>query len=400
MIPIKKAIKIVERETKLLRNESVSLDASVGRILAQDIAADMDLPPFDRSQMDGYAVVASDTFDAPVTLKIIGESAAGKGFHGGLRHGEAVRIMTGAHVPNGADAVQRVEVTREDGGTVTIFEPVKKNMSIVWRGSEITRGKVVFRTGELITDKMIAVLASFGYAKVKVGKKPRVSIMGTGSEIVEITKRPGLDQIRNSNSVMLDVMSRRLGAQTSILPIVRDDISELKQAIRKSSKAADVLLITGGVSVGKYDHTKTALTELGAEIFFEKLRLKPGKPTVFAKIGKLLIFGLPGNPVSAATAFHLLAGPAIRRLQGARRPAPVGGIGIAAEAIKGTKDRDSYVPCQTAYLPTGSIEVRPLKGHGSSDFITFAKADCMAVVPRGTSIEKGLPVSFIALDVG
>jgi molybdopterin molybdotransferase len=398
MIPIKKALKIVERETKLLGKEDVPIGSSVGLVLAQHIAADMDLPPFDRSQMDGYAVVSSDTVDMPVKLKIIGESAAGKGFRGGLKSGEAVRIMTGARVPKGADAVQRVELTREEDGIVTVLESVKKNMSIVWRGSEIRRGKVVFSAGKLITEKMIAVLASFGYAKVKVGKRPRVSIMGTGSEIVEITKKPGLDQIRNSNSVMLDVMSRRLGAETTILPIVRDDIADLKNAVRITAMSADVLLITGGVSVGKYDHTKTALTELGAEIFFEKLRLKPGKPTVFARLGKLLIFGLPGNPVSAATAFHLLAGPAIRRLQGARKASPASGVGIASETIKGTSDRDSYVPCQMAYLSTGTVEIRPLRGHGSSDFITYARADCMAVVARGTNVEKGTPVEFITLD--
>lgn len=398
MIPIEKALKLVERETRPLAGERIEIAASVGRVLAQDIAADMDLPPFDRSQMDGYAVVAVDTADTPVTLKIIGESAAGRGFHGDLDRGEAVRIMTGARVPEGADAVQRIELAREENGAVTILEPVKKNMSIVRQGSEISQGTVVFKAGELITEKRIAVLASFGYGKVKVGKRPRVSIMGTGSEIVEITRKPGQDQIRNSNSVMLDVLSRRLGAETNVLPIVRDDISDLKNAIRMTAKSADILIITGGVSVGKYDHTKTALTELGAKIYFEKLRLKPGKPTVFARLGKLLIFGLPGNPVSAATAFHLLAGPAIRRLQGARNASPVSGLGMASDTIKGTKDRDSYVPCQIAYLPTGTVEIRPLKGHGSSDFITFARADCVAIVTRGTNIEKGMPAEFITLD--
>ncbi len=397
MISVAQAIKIVERETISIGTARVELRAAVGRVLAVDIVADTDLPPFDRSQMDGYAVIAADTLSAPASLKIIGESAAGNGWRGTVTRGKAVRIMTGAPVPAGADSVLRLELARETEGSVTILEPVGKGTSIVPRGAEIKLGTPVLRSGEVITPNMIAVLASFGYAKVRVGKSPRVSILGTGSEIVEITRKPGRDQIRNSNSAMLDVLSRGSAAETAILPIVRDDIDDLKRVIGAAAKTSDILLITGGVSVGKYDHTKTALTDLGAEIFFERLRLKPGKPTVFAKLGKMLIFGLPGNPVSAATAFHLLVRSAIRRSQGAKEASLDRGTGIASDHISGTKERDNYVPCRMSFLPTGEVEVRPMKSQGSSDFITFARADCMAIVPRRTNIETGARVNFVVL---
>lgn len=400
MISIASAIKTIERETHRLGVERAALADSVGRVLAEDIVADTDLPPFDRSQMDGYAVIAADTANVPAVLKIVGESAAGHGWRGTIGSGEAVRIMTGARVPAGADSVQKVELTRESNGMVEILESPKIGFSIVRQGAEIKKGDKVFAAGAVISENMIAALASFGYAKVKVGKRPRVSILGTGSEIVEIARKPGRDQIRNSNSVMLDVVSRRIGAQPTVLPIVHDDITALKASLRQAAKSSDVVIITGGVSVGKYDHTKTALGELGTEIFFEKVRLKPGKPTVFAKLGKSLVFGLPGNPVSAATAFYLFVAAAIRQMQGGSEPALGNGVAIASALIKGTKERDSYLPCKLSYLDDGVASITPLRSLGSSDFVTFSAADCLAVVPRGTSIETGDTVKFLSLPRG
>ncbi|MEQ1646915.1 MAG: molybdopterin molybdotransferase MoeA, partial [Pyrinomonadaceae bacterium] len=252
MIAISNALRIIERETRPLGSEKILLADGVGFVLAQDIIADTDLPPFDRSQMDGYAVVAADTVGAPVSLKIVGESAAGRGWRGEIKQGQAVRIMTGASVPAGADAVQRVELTSEFNGKVEISSSVSKGTAIVRRGAEIKKGETVFKTGEAITENMIAALAAFGYSKVKFGKRPRIAILGTGSEIVEINKKPGRDQIRNSNSVMLEVMCRRFGGETTILPIVKDEISDLKFQISNAAKKHDILIITGGVSVGKY----------------------------------------------------------------------------------------------------------------------------------------------------
>jgi molybdopterin molybdotransferase len=389
MIEISRAIKLIDREIGVLSAVKVVLAESVGRVLREDIIADTDLPPFDRSQMDGYAVIASDTKEVPAVLKLAGESAAGKGWHNNLKRGHAVRIMTGAPVPAGADAVQKVELTGETGDEVKILESAKKGQNIVRRASEIKSGAKVFRSGEVVTTNMIAALASFGYARVKVSKEPRVTIMGTGSEIVEIGKRPGLDQIRNSNSVMLDVLSRRAGGKTHVLSIVRDHIDRLKNAISSAAAGSDVLVMTGGVSVGKYDHTKTALRELGAEIFFEKVRLKPGKPAVFAKLKKTFIFGLPGNPVSAAVTFHLFVRRALLRMQAAKRADLLSGHAIVGVDVRAAHERDTYLPSRLETTAAGALMAIPLKWQGSSDFIGFARADSLIFIPRGSSLKAG-----------
>jgi molybdenum cofactor synthesis domain-containing protein len=389
MISITSALKLIEREVSPLATATVALAESVGRVLAQEIVADSHLPPFDRSQMDGFAVVSADTIDAPVSLKIVGESAAGRGWRGTLKAGDAVRIMTGAPVPTGADAVQKVELTRENDGSVTILEPVKKEASIVRQGDEIRKGATIFRVGAVVSESMIAALAAFGYAKVKVGKQPRVAILGTGSEIVDISKKPGRDQIRNSNSVMLDVMSRRFGGETTILPIVRDEISDLITHISNAVRPHDLLIITGGVSVGKYDHTKTALAELGAEIFFDKVRLKPGKPVVFARLGRTVIFGLPGNPVSAAVTFHLFVRKAMLQIQGAAATGLRKGFATLAADAKAARERDTYLPSRLETNKLGQLVAFPLKWQGSSDFVGFARADSMIVLPKGGHFKRG-----------
>lgn len=397
MISIRSAIKRIEAECHDLSPTSVALTESVGRVLRQNVVADTDLPPFDRSQMDGYAVIAADTANTPASLMIVGESAAGRGWRGKLKYGEAVRIMTGASVPAGADAVQRVELADEADGGVDIRETVKSGTAIVRRGAEVKKGETIFKSGEIITENMIAALAAFGYAKVKVGKQPRVSILGTGSEIVEIDKKPGRDQIRNSNSVMLEVMCRRFGGETTTLPIVNDHISDLKFQISnaignsrsKQKPKTDILIITGGVSVGKYDHTRSALSELGAEIFFERVRLKPGKPAVFARLGKTLIFGLPGNPVSAAVTFHLFARKAILKMQGAATTGLRKGIAVLGSDAKAARERDTYLPSRIETNKFGQLVAYPLKWQGSSDFVGFARADSMIFVPRGEAKLKG-----------
>jgi len=389
MIEISKALRIIDREIGKLSTCKTDLVGAVGRVLGQDIKADTDLPPFDRSQMDGYAIIASDTKQVPAILTIVGESAAGRGWHNTLKPGQAVRIMTGAPVPKGADAVQKVELTKESASTVEILESAKKDQNIVRQASEIKKGARVFRSGEVITANMIAALASFGYSRVEVAGSPRVAVLGTGSEIVEISKRPGRDQIRNSNSVMLDVLARSLGATTDIFPIVHDEIAELKSAIQAASKRSDILVITGGVSVGKYDHTKTALRELGAEMFFEKVRLKPGKPAVFAKLGKAFVFGLPGNPVSAAVTFHLFVRKAILRMQSAGVTDLRRGHASLGADVKAARERDTYLPARLETTATGGLTAHPLRWQGSSDFIGFARADSLIFVPRSSSKAAG-----------
>lgn len=390
MIEISKAIKMIDRETRMLGTEHVDLERSVGRVLREDIIADTDLPPFDRSQMDGYAVIAAETKTVPATLNIVGESAAGRGWHKTMKRGEAVRIMTGAPLPKGSDAVQKIELANEiENERVEILEPTERGRFIVRKGSEIKNGAIVFKAGEVITENMIATLASFGYAKVKVAKRPRVGILGTGSEIVEIAKKPGRDQIRNSNSVMLDVLCRKFGAETKIFSITKDEISDLRSQISDAVKATEILVITGGVSVGKYDLTKAVLIELGAEIFFDKVRLKPGKPAVFSRLGKTLVFGLPGNPVSAAVTFHLFVRKAILAVQGSASTDLKEGFAVLATDARAARERDTYLPSRLETNKLGQITAQPLKWQGSSDFIGYAHADSLIFVPKGKQLARG-----------
>lgn len=268
-------------------------------------------------------------------------------------------------------------------------------MSVVRRAAEIKHGKVVFKRGEIISDNMISALGSFGYAKVDVGRRPRVAILGTGSEIVDIAKRPGRDQIRNSNSVMLDVLARHYGAETSILPMAKDSLAELKSQI--ANCRSQVLIITGGVSVGKYDLTKQALIELGAEIYFEKVRLKPGKPAVFARLGKMLVFGLPGNPVSAAVTFYLFVRKALMLMQGAATTGLRAGHAIVGANVKAAKDRDTYTAARLDTDATGHLIATPLKTQGSSDLASFARAEALIFIAAGKTYKIGevVDISFL-----
>jgi len=390
MIPISEALKIIERETLALKTDTIDLENSIGRVLAENVKADMDLPPFDRSQMDGFAVKSKDTKSvSAVRLKIIGESAAGKGFDGVMKTGEAVRIMTGARVPEGADAVQKVELTKETGGYIEILEATKVTQNINGFASEIKKGAKIFESGERINEPMIAAIASFGYAKIKVFRKPRVSILSTGSEIVDISEMPQRDQIRNSNSIMLKVFAEKAGAAAKVLPLVRDDLKTLETTIKKAAKSCDILIISGGVSVGDYDYTKPALRNAGAEIFFEKVSLKPGKPSVFAKLKKTLIFGLPGNPVSSAVTFHLFARLAILQMQAAKNTELKRGFAVVAGKIKAAKERDSMLPASIETNEKGQLIIESLRFNGSSNFIAFARANALVFVPQGENLETG-----------
>jgi len=385
MISISEAIQIVKTQSNRLPIEQTELGLSCGRILAEDIVADTDLPPFDRAQMDGYAVRAADLANVPARLRIVGESAAGAGWHHEMNAGEAVRIMTGAPVPKGADAVQQVELTKETDSEVEILQPVELGRSIVRRASEIKSGDTVLRAGEQVNAAMIATLASFGYAQVKVGQRPRVAVMATGSELVDADQKPARDQIRDSNNYMLEAYVSQSNAIIERLPLAGDDTEELKKQIRSAAETSDVLITSGGVSMGVYDFTKAALKELGAEIFFERVALRPGKPTVFARLGQTLIFGLPGNPVSVAVTFNLFARTALRAMQGASNTTLAHEHALLTRDLKGSIDRESYLPATLRTDERGTLLVEPLKWGGSSDFVAFARATALINIPAGSA---------------
>lgn len=386
MISIAEAIQIVRQQTRSLDSEQVDLPYALGRVLAQEIAADSDLPPFDRAQMDGYAVRADETTGAPVRLRIVGESAAGNGWHHRLEEGQAVRIMTGAPVPEGADSVQQVELTHElkDGTVVELLEAVETGRSIVKRGAEIKAGEIVLRPGVTINAAMMAVMAAFGYAQVEVARKPRVAVLATGSELVSVDEKPGQDQIRDSNNYSISAYAEQAGAVVQRFPLTRDEVSLLTHQLAQAADNFDVVITSGGVSMGVYDVTKNALKELGAEIYFERVSLRPGKPIVFARLPSgALFFGLPGNPVSVSVTFNLFARTALLAMQGASEPVLKQEMAVLARDVKGTMDRDAYLPAQLMTNDDGESIAFPLKWGGSSDFVSFALTTALVIIPAG-----------------
>ena len=401
MISVAEAVEIVRQQTLRLAAERVQIDQVLGRVLAVDVVADSDLPPFDRSQMDGYAVRAEDVKAAPVRLRIVGESAAGRGWHNQLEEGQAVRIMTGAPVPAGADSVQQVELTHElkDGTVVELLEMVELGKSIVKRGAEIKAGEVVLNAGTMINAAMMAVLAAFGYAHVEVFRRPRVAVLATGTELVSVEQTPGQDQIRDSNNYSLSAYAALAGATVERMPLTGDETSLLKTQLANAAERCDVIVTSGGVSMGVYDVTKSALKELDAEIFFERVALRPGKPTVFARLPNgTLVFGLPGNPVSVAVTFNLFARTALLTMQGASDPTLKRETAALARSVKGTTDRDSYLPAQLMTNDDAELIAFPLKWGGSSDFVAFALTTALVVVPANVkSIEAGSLVTVFRL---
>ncbi len=403
MIPVAEAISIILKETAPLPSEPVALESARGRFLAEDIIADCDLPPFDRSQMDGYAIRAADVASVPARLKLVGESAAGSGWHNELKAGEAVRIMTGAPVPIGADSVQQVELTREvSRDEVEILESVAGGRSIVRRGSEIKANEHVITSGERINAAMVAVLASFGYGEVNVSRQPRVAVLATGSELVRVDQKPGRDQIRDSNNITISAYAEMAGAVVEHLPLAGDDRDLLKRQITQCAERSDIVITSGGVSVGAYDFTKPALKELGAEFFFERVALRPGKPTVFARLPDgTLFFGLPGNPVSVSVTFTLFARAAILAMQSAKKTALAEGWARLTRGVKGAHERDSYLPALLSTDESATLSATPLKWGGSSDFIGFVRATALIVVPRdGGELEPGTIVRVVHLPPG
>jgi molybdenum cofactor synthesis domain-containing protein len=398
MISVTEAVRVVVEQAEPLASERVALDEALGRVLAEEVFADTDLPPFDRAQMDGYAVRSADLRETPARLRVVGEAAAGSGWRGTMQTGEAVRIMTGAPLPAGADSVQQVEVTREEegGAFVLIERATEPGQFYVTRASEIREGERVLEAGEEINAARMAVLASFGYARVPVRRRPRVAVLATGTELVSVGEKPGRDQIRDSNSYSLAAYARLAGASVERLPFAGDEPGLLRDEVERAAARSDLLVLSGGVSMGRYDFTKAALHALGAELFFERVALRPGKPTVFARLpGGVLVFGLPGNPVSVSVTFNLFARTALRAMQGARPPEPSEETAVLSRPAKGAAGRASYLPAALSTDPEGRLLAEPLKWGGSSDFVAFARATALVIVPAGVkTVDAGSVVKI------
>lgn len=379
MITVEQALEIVLREARVLPGEEVGLEDAAARVLAEDVRSDVDLPPFDRSAMDGYALRAADVAGAPVALEVVGEVRAGQWPSGPVGPGQAVRIMTGAPVPDGATAVQQVEKTRPlDEFRVTILSPVSAGANIAPRASEVSEGDVVMERGRLLDPAAVAVLASAGRARVRVGRRPDVGVLVTGDEVVDVGASPRPGQIRNSNGPAVCALARAAGAKVQVLGVAPDDSAQLEDALRPGL-AADVLVVSGGVSAGDYDLVLPALEELGFTFLFTKVAIKPGAPLVFARRGDTLAFGLPGNPVSAQVTFDLFVRAALLQMQGARVVSrPRVGVELLAP-VANRSGRKAHVPARVRW-EDGRLVARPVRSMGSGDLVAHARANALVVL--------------------
>jgi len=380
MISVASAIEIALSQARVADAVCTSLQQASGRVLAEDILSDIDMPPFDKSSMDGYALQAAATATAPVTLQVVGTIPAGVFPHFEVRPSQAAKIMTGAPLPKGADSVQMVEKTvpgQEE--SVQILEAVAAGQHVAKRGEVLRSQACVLSTGSYIGPQVLALLATVGREEVLTYACPRVGVLVTGDELVDISKYPAPGQIRNSNGYALLGQVQETGIEAVPLGIVSDDPKELSKKIR-TGLANDVLLITGGVSMGEFDLVEKLLTEAGAEILFEAVNIKPGKPAVFGKAGKTLIFGLPGNPVSASTVFEVIVRPVLRKMMGFERFENIKVRARLTATFKSRTSRENYLP-GWADVFAGKFVVHPVASMGSADVFAHARSNCYVIAP-------------------
>ncbi len=400
VIPVEEAQEIILQNIALSEEEVVPLAEALGRVLRQPIRADMDLPPFDRAMMDGYAVRAEDTAKAPVRLRVVGEVLAGMAFSRTIASGEAVKIMTGAAVPAGANAVERMERVACEGEWVILREPVRSGENITPRGTQAREGEIVLEPGIQIGPAEIAVLASFGYATVPVARRLTFGVLSTGSELVEVSARPSLAQIRDSNSPTLQACLAMAGVAAYPLGIAPDDLTLIEASLRAALERFDGVIVTGGVSVGEADLVKIALRRIGARLFFERVRIHPGKPLCFAVLDQKPIFALPGNPVSVVVTFLVFVLPALHRMLGCREEHLPLIEATVTEPVRHARDRRSYLPA-FLWFADGRAFVRRVPWEGSSDLVGFARANALLIVPEGVaSVKEGERVQVILLPWG
>lgn len=392
------AFAIVRRETTPLGEERVSLGAALRRVLAEDVHADRPLPPFDRAAMDGFAVRSADASAPGAVLRVTGEVRAGQWPKGlAVGPGEAVRIMTGAPVPPGADAVQPVEKTRPSAdGRVEMTTTVAAGAHVAPRGSEVAEGERVLARGRRLDPAAIAVLAAVGVGEPRVGRCPSVAILVTGDEVVPVGERPGPAQVRNSNGPVLAALSREAGADVRELGIVPDEPGAIARAVAAGLKT-DVLLVSGGVSAGDYDLVEPVLLTAGVTFFFTGVAMKPGAPLVFGRRGPTLVFGLPGNPVSTQVTFARFVRPCLLGLQGGREAAPRRVPVTLATTVANRSGRTSHLPA-VVRLEGERLVALPVRTQGSGDLASHARANALLVLePARARAEAGETAEAIPL---
>jgi molybdopterin molybdotransferase len=397
------ARRIVEEYAATLsptKPELLSLLESAGLVLAEEVRADRDFPPFPRSTRDGFALRSGDVATLPARVHCIAEVKAGATAEQSsvtVGRGEAVEIMTGAPVPDGADAVVMVEHTQRGGETITVQRTVNAGENIVARGSEARRGDLMVSRGTRVNHAIVAIAAALGRTELAAYRRPRVAILATGDEVVDINLQPGPNEIRNSNSYSLAAQVQAAGGEPILLPIARDEPDDLALLLRKGLET-DLLLITGGVSMGRYDLVEQVLASFEARFFFTGARIQPGKPVVFGEVrsGQATpFFGLPGNPVSTMVTFQLFAHPVLDALSGAI-PQPL----LFAQAK--LKSKLTAKPGLARFLPArllGALqrpEVELIPWHGSGDLMAVSRANCYVVVtPDREKFSAGEAVTIL-----
>ncbi len=385
MIPIEEAEEILNRITCRPETEEVPLMESLGRVLGRDVVSRISMPPFNKSAMDGYAIRADDDSK---TFKIIEVIAAGSVPVKTINKGECAKIMTGAMLPSGADRVIKVEVTEEKDGYMTITGEDKR-VNICYLGEDVKPGDVILKAGHLVRPPEVGIIASMGLSSVTVYKKPIVGIVTTGSEIKEPGQELEPGQIYNSNAYSISAQVVQTGALVKYEGIVSDQIEIISKKIKKLLAETQIILISGGVSMGDYDYVPQILTDLGVQLHFDKVAIQPGKPTVFGTRDHTLVFGMPGNPVSTFIVFEIFVKPVLYRTMG---------FNYTPSIIKGIMNKDfkRKRTVRTAYIPVRfnkESKVDPVEYHGSAHLTALSTANGLLKVPRGVQqILKGSTV--------
>jgi len=384
VIAFEEALDIIMRIATPLEAMQSPIEAAYGAVLAEDVASDVDLPPFDRAAMDGYALMAEDAPEAGRSLDIVGVVAAGDVFEGALAKGECLRIYTGAPVPEGVDAVVKQESTTPsaDGRTVRLDAAARRGENIALRGEDTRAGERVLSAGTRMRSAEVALAAAAGRAEVAVTRRPRVAVLSTGSELVPPGEpvRPG--QIRDANGPSLTARLRAEGCETRYLGIASDDRRSIRTALERGLES-DCLVVTAGVSVGDRDLVPEVLGELGVSLLFTRVAMKPGKPTTFGTREGSAVFGLPGNPVSALIGVELFCVPYLGRVSGGAARPPATRTGVLTGEITKKAGRRLFAPAVRtgASSADGLPLVEPVRTHGSADLVAHSRAGIIVTVP-------------------
>ncbi len=390
---------ILSRIEPVTRGEQASLEQAVGRVLARDVISDLDLPPFNKSAMDGFAVHAADfgpdaAPDGSRCLPLAGESKAGVPWTTPVARGTCVAIYTGAEVPPGADAVVMVERSQTTPAGILLRDRPQQGAHICPRGQDLRVGATVLRAGHRIRATDLALLASVGAVPVPVIARPRATVLTTGDELVAPWEKPSAGQIRESNTQQLAALCTLAGAQTTNLGVVRDDPALLEQAFRAALACCDVLITTGGVSMGRYDLVGGALQSIGVEPVVHRVAIKPGKPLWFGMAGKIPVFALPGNPVSCLVNHGVFVRPALARLSGELGSDASERRGRWMGAPQTQNPREQYVPVRLVPGQDGVEALEPVRWNGSADVAGISRADAFAVIPIDTPVAPGDLLAF------